>query len=133
MRSPRIFLVRRPVSIATEGALSPAHFASGIVSEALGLQARLIPGFSEDEGQLAILRGEVDGLLASFTSLRALLAEGHARALLQIGGVLAEDIDVPGEETLTLSQEKRELLSLVAHQGQFGRLTVAPSWTEAAG
>ena len=92
----------REVLLATEGALSSAHLAVGMVAEALSLNARLIPGFSEDEAQLAVLRGEVDGLLASPTSLRALLAEGHARSLLRIGGTGSFDDGVPTEDSLAL-------------------------------
>lgn len=116
----------RPVALATEGATSPAHLAVGMVAEALDINARLIPGFSEDEAQLAVLRGDVDGLLASPTSLRALLAEGHARSLLRIGGTGSFDDDVPTEKSLTLAAEKRELLALVASHGEFGRLTAGP-------
>ena len=116
----------QPVLLATEGARSPAHVAVGIVAEVLDINARLIPGFSEDEAQLAVLRGEVDGLLASPTSLRALLDQGHARSVLRIGGTGAFDDDVPTEDSLTLPSDKRELLSLIVSQGEFGRLTAGP-------
>ena len=117
---------RSTISIATEGARSSAHYASAMVVKALGLQARLIPGFSEDEGQLAILRGDVTAVLASPTSLRALLDEGHARSLLRIGGSAEFDDDVPTLQDLDLNPMDRAFLELVAIQGEFGRVTAAP-------
>jgi tripartite-type tricarboxylate transporter receptor subunit TctC len=116
----------RPLSIATESAQSPAHLAAGIISEALDLHARLIPGFSEDEAQLAVLRGEVDAVVASPTSMRALLDEGHARVVLRLGGAASADGGVATENSLSLTPEKRALLRLVVRQGEFGRLTAGP-------
>jgi tripartite-type tricarboxylate transporter receptor subunit TctC len=117
---------RSTISIATEGARSSAHYAAAMVVRALGLQARLIPGFSEDEGQLAILRGDVTAVLASPTSLRALLDEGHARSVLRLGGSASFDDDVPTLEDLDVNPIDRAFLELVATQGEFGRVTAAP-------
>jgi tripartite-type tricarboxylate transporter receptor subunit TctC len=116
----------RPVSIATEGAQSPAHLAAGIISEALDLHAQLIPGFTEDEAQLAVLRGEVDAVLASPTSLRALVDQGHARVVLRLGGAGSANDGVATEDSLSLASEKRDLLMLVVRQAEFGRLTAGP-------
>jgi tripartite-type tricarboxylate transporter receptor subunit TctC len=114
------------ISIATEGVRSPAHYASGMVAKALGLNARLIPGFSEDEGQLAVLRGDVTAVIASPTSLQGLLDGGHARSVLRIGGSVQFDDDVPTLEDLDLPATDRAFLELVAAQGEFGRVTAAP-------
>ena len=115
----------RPVSIATEGAHSPAHLAASIISEALDLHARLIPGFTEDEAQLAVLRGEIDAVLASPLSMRALVDGGHARVVLRLGGAGSDD-GVATADSLALPPEKRDLLRLVVRQGEFGRLTAGP-------
>ena len=114
------------ISFATEGVGSSAHFAASMVVKALGLRARLVPGFTEDEAQLAILRGDVTAVLASPTSLEALLAEGHARTLLRIGGSLQFDDGVPTVNDLDLSAAARGFLDTVAIAAEFGRVTAAP-------
>ncbi len=114
------------ISIATEGAQTSTDVTARLIARALGLRVQLIPGFSEDEGQLAVLRGDVTAVLASPTSLQALVEGKHARSVLRLGGTLQFDDGVPTLDDLDLTSDDRAFLELLALQGQLGRITAGP-------
>ena len=115
-----------PVRISTDGAGTSAHFASHLVTTALDLPATMVHGFHEEEAQLAILRGELHALLASPSSVRALVQQNYARGLLLIGGTRQGFDDVPTLDEVDLPPDRRALFAPVEIQAELGRVTAGP-------
>jgi tripartite-type tricarboxylate transporter receptor subunit TctC len=116
----------RPVSIVTGAVGSPGYYAARILSEALGLNLRVIPGFNDNEAELAMMRGDVTASITSFTSLQPLVERGLARMILRVGGRSAHGDGLAAAEDLVTSARGRTLLSLVALQGTLARVTAGP-------
>ncbi|MCW8873935.1 MAG: tripartite tricarboxylate transporter substrate-binding protein [Xanthomonadales bacterium] len=137
---PRVFIVpansplqvfedlrqrEQPILVATSGKLSAANLDVELIAEAFGLQTRNIHGFAGPDTDLAIMRGDVDGALVSFSSAHTLLGNAQARPLFFIGDPGA----VPGVEALAAvarsAGEKMVAERLVA-LSKLGRLCAGP-------
>jgi tripartite-type tricarboxylate transporter receptor subunit TctC len=114
-----------PVRLATTPPGTSAFYAAQILAEAVGFQLDLVPGFDEDEAQLAMLRGDVHGLIASPSSLRPVVAQGLATMVLRVGE--SPDFEhVPSAAALVRSPRGRLLLSLLETHAVIGRVTAGP-------
>ncbi len=72
---------------ATTGGASLMGLSSAFISEALGLNSRIISGYKgSKEAAWAAMRGEVDGLVISATSARRFASGGQLRLLAVVGG-----------------------------------------------
>jgi tripartite-type tricarboxylate transporter receptor subunit TctC len=116
-----------PKLFGTTGVGSASHNDMAVLATALGLNIKLVPGFSGQEIQLAILRGDIQGLLGSVSSVEEFVANGYGRMLVRLGGdddpALAA---VPEAGTLVADAELRALLGVVRANAGLGRLTAAP-------
>jgi tripartite-type tricarboxylate transporter receptor subunit TctC len=115
-----------PVPVVTGAVGSTSYFAAVSLAEALGLRFRFVTGFSDNEGDLAVVRGDVVGTLTSSTSLQPLLEKGVVRTILEIGGSPAADDHVRDMEALATTGRGRVLISLLAVQGLLARTTAGP-------
>jgi tripartite-type tricarboxylate transporter receptor subunit TctC len=115
-----------PILLATSGVGSASHNESMLLQAALGFEAKLIPGYGGGEAEMAVLRGEVAGMLGSLSSLRPYVERGQGRYLLRVGGDEALLPSVPDAAGLTSTEKGRALIALMAAQAELGRLTAAP-------
>lgn len=115
-----------PVRIVTGAVGSSGFYAIRILAEALGLSLEVVPGFTENEGQLALVRGDVSANLTSLTAHRPLVEQGLVRLMLQVGGGPNPETGTPAAEDLVTTPKGRALLSLVALQGLLARPTAGP-------
>ncbi len=116
----------KPVLFSSAGVASASHTDMMILQEALGLNVKLIAGYAGSEGELAILRGEVDGAAGTWGSLKKFVDNGDGRILLQVG--LKKD---PGLANVPLATEivkpeKKALVDLITSLASLGRLVAAP-------
>jgi hypothetical protein len=111
-----------PLSVVTGGVGTTPYFSALSLSEALGIPFKLVVGFTDNEGELALIRGDVEGTLTSTTSLKPMLDKGLAHVILSIGG------SASSRETAALatSARGRTLMSMLEVQGLLARLTAGP-------
>lgn len=83
-------------------------------------------GFVGTEAELAVMRGDIDGLLGYYSALRDFVEQGNGRILFRIGAGPAGLAAVPELGTLLSAPEAQRFVELVAAQAALGRLTVAP-------
>ncbi|MDI7260718.1 MAG: tripartite tricarboxylate transporter substrate binding protein [Thermodesulfobacteriota bacterium] len=118
---------KEPIKIASSGVGSADYNETLILAEATGAKLKTIPGYSGREGEMAIMRGEVDGIIGSYTGLLGFIKAGECRALLQIAGKKHKDLpEVPLSKELNLSEKGIKLISLIVGVNEVGRMTAGP-------
>lgn len=116
----------RPLLLAGSGKTSAAGIEMELVAHALAIEVKPVYGFAGPEAELAILRGDVDGMLGAYSSLRGFVEQGHGRVLLRIGDG-ADGLDgVPELGALVDEPAAARVAALIGHGATLGRLTAAP-------
>lgn len=116
----------KPVYIAVQGAGSANTNETMMLNKAFGLHLKLVYGYSSKQAQLAMLRGEVDGQLISYSVFEPFLKAGKGKILLQIAGKKHPDLpDVPLASDIVPPKGKY-LVRLMTVVLDLMRLTAAP-------
>ena len=112
-----------PAKFATAGIGSASFADTQLIAAALDLPVDIITGFNGNEGELAMLRGEIDAQVGSTSSLQPFVDNGYGSFVLAIGG----DTDgVRQAADLATTDKGRSIVSLVQAMSLLGRLTAAP-------
>ncbi|MEE8538336.1 MAG: tripartite tricarboxylate transporter substrate-binding protein [Woeseiaceae bacterium] len=118
-----------PVIFAGAGIGSASYADTRLLSEALGLNTKIIPGYGGTEGEMAMMRGEICAQVASTSSVQGFVDAGYGSYILAIGG----DIDgVPNAMEYAKSDRAKQIVELVSALAQLGRITAAPPGTSEA-
>ena len=118
---------KTPIKLGSNGVGTANHQEVLLAAEALNFPLKLIPGYQGREGEMAMLRGEIDGQLGSYTSLRPYIVAEGCRMLMQFGATKHPEIlSVPLATDLKTSPKGKKLLNLIAVMAELGRLTAAP-------
>ena len=125
---------KRTIVIAQTGKGSDDFFLTYLAFRALGIPFRNIIGFqSSAEAIMAVLRGEQDGFMDSFSTLEKVIKEGEMRAVFQVA--LARD-DPRIKEVPTLleliGEDAREMITGISSVFAFERPIAAPPGVPAA-
>ncbi len=112
-----------PVKFATAGIGSASFTDTQLIAEALDLDVDIITGFNGNEGELAMLRGEIAAQVGSTSSLQPFVDNGFGAFALAIGGDAA---GVPQAADLVTTDRGRSIVGLVQAMSLLGRLTAAP-------
>ncbi len=89
------------VKLASAGLGSQANVTAELFKTMMGFDhIKVIPGYGGGEAELAMMRGEVDGVFASLSSLMSFIEEGNGNIILFIGKTKPQ-----GYETLPLLSE----------------------------
>ncbi|MFT4675081.1 MAG: hypothetical protein ACI9K8_000817, partial [Reinekea sp.] len=94
-----------------------------LLVEALGINAKIVPGFNGNEGEMSMMRGEIDGTFGSLSSLQPFVDFGNGEFVLQMGEVAA---DIPLALDYAADENSRSLINLIGSQAQLSRLTAGP-------
>ncbi len=115
-----------PVIFAGAGIGSASYADTKLLSEALALNIKIIPGYGGTEGEMAMMRGEICGQLASTSSVQGFVDAGFGSYILAIGG----DLDgVPNAMEYVKSDRAKQIVELISALAQLGRITAAPPGT----
>lgn len=113
--------------IASSGRNTAASLEAVMISKVLGLPLTPVPGFEGSEGELAMMRGDVRGMLGTYSSLRSFVEQGHGRILFFVGqrpeGLAA---GIPSLAELARDDDGRAVSELIGRQAGLGRLFAAP-------
>jgi tripartite-type tricarboxylate transporter receptor subunit TctC len=115
-----------PIIFAGAGIGSASYADTRLLAEALNLNVRIIPGYEGTEAEMAIMRGEICGLVASTSSLETFVAAGYGRFVLAVGGLIE---GVPNAIDYAPDERARRIVQLVSAMAELGRITAAPSGT----
>ncbi len=115
------------VRFAGSGIGSASYTETKMLTDALDLDIEMIPGYNGNEGEMAMLRGEVSGQIGSYGSLLPFVEAGNGVVALGIGG------DVQPQALDQVSDDKgRAIVSLIDAMSNLGRFTAAPPGVEPA-
>jgi tripartite-type tricarboxylate transporter receptor subunit TctC len=113
-----------PIKMAAAGVGSAAYNETKLLESVFGLKLEIITGYRGNAGEMAMLRGEVDGQLGSYSSLLDFVNNGYARIALQVGGKPSPG--VPRAIDVASTDEARAIVNLINSQAELARLTAGP-------
>ena len=119
------------IPVAGTGPGSPSEGYPRLLNALAGTRFKIIGGFrGSTEGMLAVERGEVDGALTSWQTMkvtrRAQYDQGKLRVLVQYAPKREPDLPVPAVVELANNDADRTLLAFYASGGEVGRSFLAP-------
>ena len=119
------------IPVAGTGPGSPSVGYPLLLNALAGTRFKIIGGFrGSTEGMLAVERGEVDGALTSWQTMKvtkkAEYDAGRLRVLVQYAPKREPDLPVPAVVELAGNEEDRRLLDFYASGGEVGRSFLAP-------
>jgi tripartite-type tricarboxylate transporter receptor subunit TctC len=111
------------VNFGASGVGSASFVESTVLIDALDLPVKLISGFNGNEGEMAMRRNELTGIIGSRSSFEPFVKNGYGRFIAQMGG---KDKDVPQLSRLVTDPNGKSLIALIESQGEIARLTAGP-------
>lgn len=114
------------ITFGSSGVGSASYNDTTLLISALKLNARIIPGFSGNEAEMSILRGEMEGAFGSYSSIRPFVENGYGRLIFHVGGDKATFGAVPDAADLASSADGKSLIALIASQAGLARFTAGP-------
>lgn len=113
-----------PFRFGASGIGSAAYSETIMLTRAFDLNVRIIPGYGGSHSQLAIMRGELVGMMGGESSVQGFIKGGKGRAILQIGG--KPEPGIPQVRDLPASPDGKALIALIASQAELSRFTAGP-------
>ena len=113
----------KEVIFSTSGVGSGGYAETKVLTEMLNLPIKLVTGYSGNEDQMAMRRGEVVGTINTRSSNEPFVKNGFGRFIAQVGG---RDKDVPQLSTFVKGDDAQAVVSLIGSQGEIARLTAGP-------
>jgi len=116
----------KEVVLSSAGLASASNIDALLLQQVLGLKVKMIAGYTGNDSDLAILRGEVEGEVGSASSLAHFVDSGDGRILLQIG--LKKDPTLGAAPLLSdiAPANKKAITDLLLVDASIGRLVAAP-------
>lgn len=119
------------IPVAGTGPGSPSEGYPRLLNALAGTKFKIIGGFrGSTDGMLAVERGEVDGALTSWQTMKvtrkAEYDQGRLRVLVQYALQREPDLPVPAVVELASNEADRALLAFYASGGEVGRSLLAP-------
>ena len=115
--------LQQPVKFATAGKGSASMIEATMFVKALKLPIQVVSGYNGNEDQLAMMRGEVQGVIGSRSEFQQFVDEGKGRMIAQVGG---NSTDVPQLSSMIDGDTARQIVELIESQSGISRLTAGP-------
>jgi tripartite-type tricarboxylate transporter receptor subunit TctC len=115
--------LKEPIKFAAAGVGSASTIEATMLINTLHLPIKVITGYNGSDDQLAMRRGEVQGIIGSRSTFQQFVDEGHGKFIAQIGG---SESDVPQLSSLVDSEDGKKAITLVESQSNISRLTAGP-------
>ena len=114
---------KEPVNFATAGIGSAAYVETLMLTNLLKLPIKIQTGYSGNDDQLAMRRGEIVGTVSSRSTVEQFMQNGYSRFIAQIGG---KQKDFPQLHDLVTEKDALALIKLIHTQGDIQRWTAGP-------
>ncbi|MCG6903956.1 MAG: hypothetical protein LJE68_14875 [Rhodobacter sp.] len=115
------------VNFAASGVGSASFNETNMLADAFGLNINIIPGYQGNEGEMAMLRGEVVGQVGSKASLQPFVDAGNGFFALVVG----QEEGIPSAIDFAGDEKAKSIVNLIDANSNLGRLTAAPPGTPA--
>ncbi len=110
-----------PHKFAAAGVGSASYQETKLLARALGIDIEVVAGFNGNAGELAMMRGEVVGQVASESSIMPFVEGGNGQVVVSVGG------DFPTQAVeVAVDEDGRGIANLIGANSTIGRLTAAP-------
>lgn len=116
-----------PHLFAAAGVGSASYNETNLLAGALDLDIKVVSGFNGNGGELAMMRGEVIGQIASLSSITPFVEAGNGVVVLSIGGETQ-----PQAIDKAVNEDGKGIVNLIAANSIIGRLTAAPPGVDPA-
>lgn len=113
-----------PMKLPVSGLGATDYNYSTMFERALGVEFDQIFGFGGGENEMAVMRGEMQGIPGSFSSLRPFAEAGHARYVFGVGEGIPEG--VPQARDYVVDETGAGLIALIEGMGNLARFTAGP-------
>lgn len=112
-----------PLKVSVNGADDPEV---KILEKAIKLNLRLLAGYTGNDDQMAMRRGEIDANFGAYSAWENFVQNGYGNFLFAVGGDVG---NVPQLRDLEKnpSEETKALIALLQAQGDIARLTAGPA------
>jgi tripartite-type tricarboxylate transporter receptor subunit TctC len=115
--------LKEPIKFAAAGVGSASMVETTMLVKALGLKIEVVTGYNGSDDQLALRRGEVQGIIASRSTFLPFVDAGNGKIIAQIGG---SETDVPQLASLVDNPDSKKVIALVESQSDISRLSAGP-------
>jgi tripartite-type tricarboxylate transporter receptor subunit TctC len=117
---------KTPVKFAASGIGAASYNDTRILADALHLNVQIVNGFTGNEGEMSMLRGEVAAQVGTVDSLKEFVASGRGFWALALSGDAKALPGVPRMADYVKDERGKKLLSLLQALSELGRLTAGP-------
>jgi tripartite-type tricarboxylate transporter receptor subunit TctC len=117
----------RPLLLANSGFGNEGYHDSVLLAHALGFEVRFVFGLALRAAQLSMLRGEVEGHVASASGYRAFVEGGYGTVVLRVGADDLTSGEAPDARALVTDPHAIQLLDLMAGISDLMRWTAGPA------
>ena len=116
------------VNLATGGAGSIAYVAAALFTKMMDLKnMKTIGGYHGGEGELAMMRGEIDAQFASWNSLKQFVDEGHGHPVMFIATKQPKGYEnIPRLQDVASKEEHKPVVNLLLTVNLLGRPFAGP-------
>jgi tripartite-type tricarboxylate transporter receptor subunit TctC len=118
---------KEPVKMAISGIGSSAYMELQLLAKVFEANFKLLPGYSGNDDEMAMMRGEVVGKMGSTGGQGAFVRSGRGRFVLRIGGEWPSDLTpaMRGEDIAKTNLQKA-VVTLIGSQADMFRVTAGP-------
>ncbi len=113
------------LNFAASGVGSASFNETNMLADGFDLPINIIPGYQGNEGEMAMLRGEVVGQVGSKASLQPFVDAGNGFFALVVG----EAEGIPSAIDYATTDRAKSIVNLINANSNLGRLTAAPPGT----
>jgi tripartite-type tricarboxylate transporter receptor subunit TctC len=115
-----------PIKFAASGIGAASYNDTRIMADALHLDIQIVNGFTGNEGEMSMMRGEVAGEVGSVDAFEQFVQNGNGFLGLALSGKPEALPGVPRVEKYVKDERDRKLLALLQSLSELGRLTAGP-------
>lgn len=117
---------KTPIKFAASGIGAASYNDTRILADALHLNVQIVNGFTGNEAEMSMLRGEVAAQVGTVDSLKEFVAEGRGFWALAMSGDAHALPGVPRLADYVKDEKGKKLLALLQALSEMGRLTAGP-------
>ena len=117
---------KEPIKFAASGIGAASYNDTRILADAVHLNVQIVNGFTGNEGEMSMLRGEVVAEVGSVDALEQFVAAGHGYWGLALSGDAKALPGVPRASQYVKDERGKTLLNLLGALSELGRLTAGP-------
>jgi tripartite-type tricarboxylate transporter receptor subunit TctC len=115
-----------PIKFAASGVGAASYHETRILADALHLNIQIVNGFTGNEGEMSMLRGEVAAQVGAVDAFEQFVKSGHGFWGLALSGGPDALPGVPRVTQYVKDDQGKKLLALLQALSEMGRLTAGP-------